>query len=120
MTPAERALWSILRSERFRPFHIRRQAPIDRWIADFLSHRASLVIEIDGDTHRAARDAYRDAALRGLGYATLRFPNSEVYRNAPGVADSIFAELSSRYEPHPNPPRKRGGDTVAPNLDGST
>ena len=116
MTPAERQLWSILRSERFKPFHIRRQAPIDRWIADFLSHRARLVIEVDGDTHSAGRDARRDAALRQLGFETIRFFNSDIYLNVDGVADRIFAELSFRYDPHPIPPRKRGGDTVPPEF----
>ncbi|WP_147373246.1 endonuclease domain-containing protein [Henriciella mobilis] len=110
MTPAERLLWSILRTERFKPFHLRRQAPVDRWIVDFLSHRAQLVIEIDGETHSHEQDARRDRALKALGFDTLRFFNGDVWQNASGVADRIYDELSWRYSPHPDPPRERGGD----------
>ena len=109
MTPAERKLWAILRTAPFKPFHIRRQAPIGPWFADFLSHRAKLVIEIDGETHIPARDRQRDAALHALGFDTIRFWNSDVWQSADGVAQRIFAELSMRYVPHPDPPQRGGG-----------
>ena len=104
MTPTERKLWAVLRTEPFRPFHLRRQAPVGVWFADFLSHRAKLVIEIDGDTHVPVSDRARDAALAKLGFETIRFWNAEVWEDTGGVADRILYELSLRYAPpQPSP-----------------
>jgi len=90
LTGAERALWAHLRSELFKPYHFRRQAPIGPWFADFISHRMKLVVELDGDTHTPAADARRDAWFAAEGYTTLRFPNSAVIESAEGVADAIL------------------------------
>jgi len=43
-------------------FKIRRQHPIDRFIADFYCAEARLVIEIDGDSHVAPDQAEYDEA----------------------------------------------------------
>ena len=107
-TPPERKLWAILRTEPFKPFHLRRQAPIGGWFADFLSHRAKLVIEIDGDTHLPGSDCARDAALQKLGFETLRFWNSDVWEDAGGVAERILYELTLRYAPPRPSPEGRG------------
>ncbi len=102
MTPAEKRLWVVLRTEAFKPFHLRRQAPIGVWYADFLSRRARLVIEIDGDTHTPEKDQYRDACLLDLGFETIRFGNAEVTRNTDGIAQRILTELSLRFTPSAN------------------
>ena len=104
MTGPERALWWQLRSEAFKPFHFRRQAPAGPYFADFLSHRMKLVIELDGDTHTPNNDARRDSWFAAQGYTTLRFPNSAVVESAEGVAETILdwihnEELISRLAP---------------------
>ena len=94
MTRQEVLLWSRLRALRPQGVHIRRQAPIERYIVDFLCLRARLVIEIDGNQHGSeeglAKDALRDARLEKLGFGTLRFSNEEVMRNLNGVAETIL------------------------------
>ncbi len=45
MTGPEKRLWKALRKT---GLHIRRQAPIGRYIADFACHEARVVIEVDG------------------------------------------------------------------------
>jgi very-short-patch-repair endonuclease len=54
---AERLLWAQLRSHALAGLHFRRQAPIGPFIADFVCHRARLVIEVDGSQHADRQDA---------------------------------------------------------------
>jgi len=48
LSPPEAKLWNALRIEALRPYHFRRQVPIGPFYADFASHSASLVVEVDG------------------------------------------------------------------------
>ena len=95
-------MWDVLRSLRPLGFHFRRQVPIGPYYADFACHHASLVIELDGDTHgsdaAANYDARRDAFIRREGYDVVRIPNSEVMGNMDGVAILIDSTLAGR--PH--------------------
>ena len=50
LTPAEQKVWERVRNNQL-GFKIRRQHPIDHFIADFYCARAKLCIEIDVDTH---------------------------------------------------------------------
>jgi very-short-patch-repair endonuclease len=84
-------------------FHFRRQAPIGRYIADFASFGARLVIEVDGGQHGmeagVQSDRERDTFLRAWGFSILRFWNSDVDRNLNGVMESISIALKN-----PTPP----------------
>jgi very-short-patch-repair endonuclease len=106
MTPSEQRLWAALRALKL---NIRRQAPIGPYVADFASHAAKLVIEIDGYYHtlpeRQAADAVRDAWLAGQGYRVLRIAEAEVHNEIASVVDRILAELSP---PSPTLPPSRG------------
>ena len=90
-TPQEQQLWQELRAKRFAGFKFRRQEPIGRYIADFVCFKAKLIIELDGGQHAetAARDAERDAWLRGRGYNVLRFWDNEVFQNLEGVLEVV-------------------------------
>jgi very-short-patch-repair endonuclease len=82
MTPPERKLWAVLRNGQT-GFTFRRQHPIGRYIADFYSRDAQLVVEVDGvlahsSEEALAHDQARDAYLRGLGLEVLRIPAREV------------------------------------------
>ncbi len=107
----ERILWRLLR-EAFPEAHFRRQVPIGPYFADFASHSAKLVIELDGDTHgneqAQAYDANRDAFLRSVGYHVLRIQNAEM-GNLEGVWSLIGQQLSNRSTPTPTPPLKGEG-----------
>ncbi|MGH6784357.1 MAG: endonuclease domain-containing protein, partial [Sphingomicrobium sp.] len=67
MTDAERVLWRLLR-EGFPDWYFRRQVPIRHFIADFASHRAKLVIEVDGGQHETQTDAARSTVIESEGY----------------------------------------------------
>lgn len=103
-TDAERAMWLILRRD-FAPWRFRRQVPIGPAIADFASHRALLVVEVDGGQHDPRRDAGRDAAIRREGYRVVRFWNNDVLGNGDVVASAIgraLGEAASGISPPSN------------------
>ncbi|MFN2473475.1 MAG: endonuclease domain-containing protein [Sphingomicrobium sp.] len=107
MTDAERAVWRLLR-ENFPEAHFRRQVPIRQYIADFASHRAKLVIEVDGGQHCPEVDAARTVTIEEDGYRVLRFWNHEVLGNAEGVWTIIDGVLRHRH-PTPTPPHQGEG-----------
>jgi very-short-patch-repair endonuclease len=103
MTDAERALWGRLRLGRL-GVKFRRQMPIGRFIADFASLGAKLVIEVDGGQHDAARrsEHERTVALEAAGFFVLRFWNNDVLGNIDGVLGEItraIAAAKSRNAP---------------------
>jgi very-short-patch-repair endonuclease len=107
MTDAERKLWRILR-ESFSDHHFRRQVPIRHFIADFASHRAKLVIEVDGGQHDPNIDAERTSIIEAEGYRVLRFWNNEVLGNPDGVW-SVIDRVLREPHPHPTLPHQGGG-----------
>ncbi|WP_417483795.1 endonuclease domain-containing protein [Maricaulis salignorans] len=99
MTPHEVRLWSRLKTWRAEGFVFRRQAPLGRYIVDFVCFTPKLVIELDGgqhslDDHRAA-DAIRDAWLEDQGFRVLRIWNMDVHNNMDGVLISIRDALEA-------------------------
>ena len=100
MTRQEILLWSQLKVLRPQGFHFRRQAPLDRYIVDFLCLKAKLVIEVDGSQHGLeaglVRDAIRDARLSALGFLTLRFWNEEVTSNLHWTVETILHRCRER------------------------
>ena len=87
MTKEERHLWyDFLRTHSAR---FSRQKVLGKYIADFYSAEAKLVIELDGSQHyeeiNAEKDAERTAFLEGYGLTVIRIPNNEVNRNFRGV-----------------------------------
>ncbi|MBY0611921.1 MAG: DUF559 domain-containing protein [Beijerinckiaceae bacterium] len=102
MTPHEVRLWVQLRALKAQGFHIRRQAPLDRYIVDFLCLKAKLVIEVDGSQHGFERglrhDAARDTRLADLGFLTLRFWNEDIRTNLAGVVETILHHCLTRQE----------------------
>ena len=95
MTDAERLLWRALRSA-LPEHHWRKQVPLGPYIADFCSHSARLIVEVDGGQHNAERDAARTRFLASEGYCVLRFWNNDVLANAEGVIATIEKALAPR------------------------
>ena len=103
-TPAEKALWHLLRDRRLEQHKFRRQVRIDPYIADFVCLERRLVIEVDGSQHAESdRDARRDAFLTRQGFSVLRFWNNDVLNNPAGVFDAIFAALTTPHPPTASP-----------------
>lgn len=95
MTKEERHLWyDFLRTY---PIRFSRQKVLGKYIADFYSAQAKLIIELDGGQHyqedAPEKDAERTAFLRGYGLTVLRIPNNEVNRNFTGVCAGIDAAV---------------------------
>jgi very-short-patch-repair endonuclease len=93
MSPPEVLLWSRLKLLRGELPRFRRQHPIGPYVADFCCASAKLVIEIDGAGHtedpQIEHDQRRDAYIRGLGFAILRIPAGDVFRDVDEVAQGI-------------------------------
>jgi very-short-patch-repair endonuclease len=92
-------MWRLLRSH-FPAARFRRQVPIRHFIADFASHRARLIVEIDGGQHTEDGDAVRTAILEAEGYRVVRFWNNEVLQNSEGCMLRMSQLLG---QPHPHP-----------------
>ena len=95
MTKEERHLWyDFLRSY---PVRFSRQKVLGKYIADFYSAEAKLVIELDGSQHyeeiNVEKDTDRTAFLEGYGLTVIRIPNNEVMHNFRGVCESIDAAV---------------------------
>ena len=93
MTQEERHLWYDFL--RIYPVRFSRQKVLGKYIADFYSAEAKLVIELDGSQHyeetEQVKDSERTAFLEGYGLTVIRIPNNEVSRNFRGVCEYIDA-----------------------------
>ena len=98
----ERRLWRALR-EALPEAKFRRQVPLGPYHADFCSHAAKLVMEVDGDDHAAqvAHDAERTSCLQTEGYGVMRFSNADVMENVEGVLTAIATAISDKQKGRP-------------------
>ena len=93
MTNEERRLWyDFLRDY---PVRFSRQKVLGRYIADFYSAEAKLIIELDGSQHyedeNIRKDARRTEFLEAYGLRIIRVANNEITENFDGVCDYIDA-----------------------------
>jgi very-short-patch-repair endonuclease len=97
MTTAERVLWRALR-EALPKWHWRKQVPLGPYYADFASHSAKLIVEVDGGQHATALayDAERTNFLETEGFRVLRFWNNDVLGNTSGVLERIAEAVACR------------------------
>ena len=95
MTKEERHLWYDFL--RIHPMRFSRQKVLGKYIADFYSAEAKMVIELDGSQHyeddNLEKDAERTAFLEGYGLTIICIPNNEVSRNFRGVCEYIDAAV---------------------------
>ena len=93
MTKEERRLWyDFLRDY---PVRFSRQKVLGRYIADFYSAEAKLIIELDGSQHyedeNIRKDARRTEFLEAYGLRIIRVANNEITENFDVVCDYIDA-----------------------------
>jgi len=114
----EDIVWQALRNRKLGGWKWKRQAPRDRFIADFLCSEAKLVLEIDGGIHRLEdkleRDATRTRRLESLGLKVLRFTNAEVLADRERVFATILATCGKAPSPRPSPRGERENRTHYP------
>jgi very-short-patch-repair endonuclease len=91
-TIQEKMLWEELSGKKLLGLRFRRQFPVGRYIVDFYNHQHKLVIEIDGEIHKEQKeyDENRDRYLEGCGLHVIRFTNTEIESDLPGVINSII------------------------------
>lgn len=101
-TPAETALWALLR-RRALGAKFRRQHPLGPYIVDFFCCDAALVVEVDGGVHDSERaqrhDAVRDAFLGQCGLRVLRLRNDLVLQAPERALEIIRAALADEAPP---------------------
>ena len=115
-TEAEKRMWRALR-EAFPFAKFRRQQALGPYFADFASHAARLVIEIDGGQHgeAVAQDEARTRFITGEGYKVIRFWNDDLMTNLEGVLTSIASTLPSPLVGEGGPQgRMRGNEADTP------
>jgi very-short-patch-repair endonuclease len=91
-TDAELALWYGLRGRQVKGLKFRRQEAIGKYIVDFISFEAKLIIEVDGSQHfdHQQYDDARTKYLESLGFKVLRFWNNEVLETLDSVLEKIY------------------------------
>ena len=94
-TDEEKKLWYRFLAKL--PVKFTRQKVINRYIVDFCCMERKIVIELDGAQHfegaAAEQDKLRDAFLKEMGYAVLRYTDKEVNSNFEGVCEDIYRHL---------------------------
>ena len=92
-TPAESALWELLRAGRLEGTKWRRQYSIGKYIVDFYCPKVRLCVELDGYAHFTMQgdlyDLERTEYMNSLGISILRFENSEIWDNPERVLLAI-------------------------------
>jgi very-short-patch-repair endonuclease len=113
-TPAEEALWGLLRNRRLAGFKFRRQHPFGKYLIDCYCPAARLVIELDGDSHATDEgrryDAERTRYLEARGVLVLRFWNTQVAEDRGTELDRIVEACAARAKPRPVRKLSRDGD----------
>ena len=93
-TPAEAALWKLLKSSQAGGYKFRRQHGIGPYVLDFYCPLLRLCIELDGDVHKSptadVKDDMRTRYLKEQGITVMRFWNETVWRNPQGIIEEII------------------------------
>ena len=91
MTEWERKLWYCFLSKY--PIKFRKQVPIDEYIADFYCYEAKLIVEVDGNYHRSAKqyeyDISRTEYFNKIGIEVYRVLNKDIYENFAEICHQI-------------------------------
>ena len=99
MTEEEVILWQELRAFRKAGWAFRRQAPVGRYVVDFLCRKAMLIVEVDGSHHdrpeRMEHDQRRDRWLKNNGYSVLRIDAKHIWQDIDSVVVAIEHQLTS-------------------------
>ena len=98
-TPAERKRWSRTRNDQL-GVNFRRQHAIGKYIPDFCSPKARLIIELDGSQHMEQKeyDEERTKYLEAQGYKVIRFWNNDVINDLETVLTEIWNIVQEQQE----------------------
>jgi very-short-patch-repair endonuclease len=96
-TEEENILWQEIRGRKINNLKFHRQYSIGPYIVDFFCPEIRLVIELDGERHKDAReyDAERENFLKNEDIKVLRFWNHEVMNDLKRVLERIREEIKN-------------------------
>jgi very-short-patch-repair endonuclease len=96
-TPAEIALWKILKGKQLNGLKFRRQHSIGKYIVDFYCPKHKLAVELDGNYHfeeeQIKRDGIRDKFLNEAGIKVIRIENENIFKNTDMVLNYILKNV---------------------------
>ncbi|NDV95183.1 DUF559 domain-containing protein [Dysgonomonas sp. 521] len=99
MTPAEVALWMMIKNKQLAGERFLRQYSIDSFIIDFYCPKYKLGIELDGEVHNSEEqlqyDIRRTERLNRLGIKIIRFENFEIFNYPQRTLDEILLHIVS-------------------------
>ena len=101
-TPAERAMWRLLRGGGLDGLKFRRQVPIGTYIADFACFDPKIIIECDGGHHGGPADAESDRWFVAQGFRVVRLWNVEVLDEGDDSAMALLRERLALCDPSPS------------------
>jgi 5-methyltetrahydrofolate--homocysteine methyltransferase len=117
MTPAEAALWVLLRDRRLGGRKFRRQAVIGRYRPDFYCFEERLVVELDGSIHDLqeiqAYDLERTKWLEAQGLKVIRFQNHQVLEYPTEVLKTIQSHFTKTQSTPKSPSPAKVGEGVS-------
>jgi isobutyryl-CoA mutase len=97
-TMAASILWDRLRNNKEK-YKFRRQHVVGQFIADFVSLKKGLVIEVDGNYHQLPEakfsDTERTMQLNDLGFDVIRLTNEEITYHLDDVVQRIHERLTT-------------------------
>jgi very-short-patch-repair endonuclease len=109
LTDVEMKLWQKPRNRQL-GVDFRRQHPVGNFILDFYAPSIGLAVELDGGQHADAKHIQSDGArtrwLGQRGVTVLRFWNSDVAGNMPGVLEVIAAKMAEHKGAGAGPVRR--------------
>ena len=105
-TPAEAALWTLLKGRQVNNLRWRRQFSIETYILDFYCPEARLCIELDGASHFTPNGEYNDehrteSLWQKHGIRTLRFENKLVFEQPENILETIRIALAEGIQQTP-------------------
>jgi very-short-patch-repair endonuclease len=97
LTPAEAALWKLLKSKQLEGIKFRRQHSVGNYILDFYCTTQRLAIELDGAHHFTEEgmryDEERTAYLNSVDIRVIRFENKLVFDDP----EYVLKEIRSNF-----------------------
>ena len=97
-TPAEAALWSLIKNKQINGRKFRRQHSIGNYILDFYCPEEKLAIELDGEDHYweegMRRDKLKTAYIESHGIKIIRFENKLVFKDPEFILSTIKIKFS--------------------------
>jgi len=100
LTPAEAALWNMLKNSQLEGRKFRRQHSVDFYILDFYCPMERLAVELDGQVHMSGKaqqyDYERSLFLEFYKIKVIRFENKWVFDEPEWVLEQITSHFGWR------------------------